>query len=58
MNKKVVIALLILAVAVVIMILTRGTAPVNLVFDTYSPRASILYLVWVGVGVLIGGLLI
>jgi len=58
MNKKVVIALLILAVSAIVMILTRGDAPINLVFDTFSPRASLVYLVWMGIGVLIGGLLI
>ena len=58
MSKKIIIALLILAVAAVILILTRGSAPVNLLFTEVSGRASIVYLIWMGIGVLIGGLLI
>lgn len=60
MSKKVVIALLILAVAAVVLILTanKGSVPIHLVFDTVHGNASIVYLVWMGVGVLIGGLLI
>ena len=60
MSKKVVIALLILAVVAVVLILTanKGSVPVNLVFDTVRGNASIVYLVWMCIGVLIGGLLI
>lgn len=60
MSKKVMIALLILAVAAVVLILTanKGHVPINVVFGTIHGNASIVYLVWMGLGVLIGGLLI
>ncbi len=57
MTKNVMIALLLIALSVVIMIFTKGDAPVNLVFAVIKPAASLVYLCFVALGVTIGILL-
>jgi len=57
MSKNVLIALLLIALAVVIMIFTKGDSPVNLVFTAIKPAASLVYLCFTALGVTIGVLL-
>lgn len=57
MNKKVLYALILLAISVVVIVITQGRADVNLIFSTLHARASLVYLAFLGVGVAIGALL-
>jgi hypothetical protein len=57
MSKNVMIALLLIALSVVVMIFTKGDAPVNLLFATIKPAASLVYLCFTALGVTIGVLL-
>lgn len=57
MTKNVLIALILIALAVVVMIFTKGDSPVNLVFTVVKPAASLVYLCFVALGVTIGVLL-
>ena len=57
MSKNVLIALILIALAVVVMILTKGFAPVNLIFTEVKAAASLVYLCFIGLGVTIGILL-
>jgi len=57
MTKNVLIALLLIAFSVVIMIFTKGDAPVNLVFTVIKPAAALVYLCFTALGVTIGVLL-
>lgn len=57
MTKKVLWALIILAVAVVVMIFNRGKVDINLLVDEVSCLKSIAFLVFLGLGVAIGALL-
>ena len=57
MPKNILIALLLIALSVVVMIFTKGDAPVNLVFMMIKPAASLVYLCFVALGVTIGVLL-
>ncbi len=57
MSKNVLIALLLMALAVVVMILNRGTVSLDLVFGVVKPYASLVYLSFMSLGVVIGILL-
>lgn len=57
MSKNVLIALLLIALSVIVMIFTKGDAPVNLLFAVIKPMASLVYLCFIGLGVTIGILL-
>ncbi|MEI6562693.1 MAG: hypothetical protein WCO42_00135 [bacterium] len=57
MNKNVLIALLLIALSVVVMIFTKGSAPVDLVVTDIKPAASLVYLCFTALGVTIGVLL-
>lgn len=57
MTKNVLIALLLIALSVVIMIFTKGSAPVDFIFTQIKPAASLVYLCFTALGVTIGVLL-
>ena len=58
MNKKMLYALLLLAVAMLVLIFNaRSTETINLVFDKVNAIKSLIYLSFMGVGVVIGLLL-
>ena len=57
MSKNVLIALLLIALSVLVMIFTKGDAPVDLIFTVIKPAASLVYLAFIGLGVTIGVLL-
>lgn len=57
MTKNVLIALVLIALSVVIMIFTKGNAPVSFVFAEIKAAASLVYLCFVALGVTIGVLL-
>ena len=57
MNKSLIVALLIMAVAALVMILTKGDCNVNLIGWHVSPRSSIVILVSMIAGVTSGVLL-
>jgi hypothetical protein len=57
MSKKVLWALIILAVTVVVLIFNHGKVDVNLLFTRVSCLKSIAFLVFTGIGVAIGALL-
>lgn len=57
MNKSLIVALLIMAVAALVMILTKGSCDVNLVGLELSPKTSIVILVTMICGVTAGVLL-
>ncbi|HMP90805.1 MAG TPA: hypothetical protein PJ991_11425 [Kiritimatiellia bacterium] len=57
MSKKLIYALLLIALSVVVMLLTKGTTKVELIVHTLSAPTSMILLGSVGVGVLIGLLL-
>ena len=57
MSKNILVALILIALSVLVMILTRGDANVNLLFTEISGRASVVYLCFMGLGVTIGVLL-
>ena len=57
MSKGRVIALLVVAVLVVILLFTKGSVDVNLLFTTITPRASLAFLSFTATGVIVGILL-
>ncbi len=58
MSKHVVIALLILALAIIVLIITKDRVDLNLlVHKVDDVRASFVYFGWMAIGVLIGALL-
>jgi len=58
MSKNVIIALVLIALSVIVMILSRNHAvAVNLVFKEIRPDASLAYLGFTSLGVVIGVLL-
>ncbi len=58
MNRKLVVLLVLIGLAVVAMLLnTRDSVTLNLAFTTVSMRAAFAYLSFTAVGVLIGVLL-
>jgi hypothetical protein len=54
MDKKKLIALLLMGLVVVVILLTSGKANVNLLFDQVSMRASFAYLLFTAIGIVIG----
>ena len=57
MSRNVLIALLLLALSVVVMIFNHDRESVNLLVTTIRPYASIVYLSFMSLGVVIGILL-
>lgn len=58
MTKKVLWALILIFVVVIILIMnTRGSSSINLIVGEIKATSSIIYLCFVGVGVVIGILL-
>lgn len=54
MNKKLIIALMLIGLFVVVLLLTKGTTKVNLVFDIISVPTSMALLGAAAVGVSVG----
>ncbi len=57
MNKNVVTALVLIALVVVVLIMTRGDTSVNLIVAKISASTSFVLLSFTGIGTLIGLLL-
>lgn len=57
MSKNVLVALILMALSVLVMIFTKGDAPVNLIFTIIKPAAALVYLCFMALGVTIGVLL-
>lgn len=57
MSKNVLVALILIALSVLVMIFTKGYAPVSLIYTDIKPVASLVYLCFTGIGVTIGVLL-
>ena len=58
MSKTVIIALVLLALAAIVLIITQDKVDINLIgFKLESIRASFVYLGWMVFGVLVGALL-
>ena len=57
MSKNILYALIIMAIAVVILIFNKGDVDVNLLITRVTGLKSIVFLVFMGVGVAIGVLL-
>lgn len=57
MNKKVLYALLIIALLVIVLIFNRGRVDINLLVGDVSPLKSMAFLTFTGIGVAIGFLL-
>jgi len=57
MSKRLIWALIIIAVFVVILIFNRHSVKINFIFDEIRAMASLAYLFFIAVGVVIGILL-
>lgn len=57
MSKGRVVALLIMAMLIVVLLFTKGSVDVNVLFTTITPRASLAFLSFTGIGVVVGILL-
>jgi hypothetical protein len=58
MSKTVIIALVLLALATIVLIITQDKVDINLIgFKLENVRASFVYLGWMVFGVLVGALL-
>ena len=57
MNKKILYALIIIALSVIVLIFNRGHVEIDLLFATVNLLKSIAFLIFIGIGVLIGILL-
>ncbi|MFC1498097.1 hypothetical protein ACFLS1_06475 [Verrucomicrobiota bacterium] len=58
MNKRLLYALILIALSVIILIFnTRGRVDINLILGTIEPIRAIAFLIFIGIGVLIGVLL-
>ena len=57
MNKKMIWALVMLAFVVIVVVINRGSAEVDLLFTSVSGMKSCVYLAFTGWGVVIGLLL-
>ena len=57
MSKKMIWALVMLALVVIVVVLNRGNTDVYLLFDTISGMKSLVYLAFTGWGLVIGLLL-
>ncbi len=57
MNKKMIWALVMLALVVIVVVINRGSTEVDLLFTTVSGMKSFVYLAFTGWGVVIGLLL-
>ena len=57
MNRNVIIALVLIALSVVVLIFNTQTVAVSLIFSTFHWMASLVYLAFIALGVIIGVLL-
>jgi uncharacterized integral membrane protein len=57
MSKKILWALVIMAICVVLLIFNRGTVKVDLLVGQVEALKSLVFLIFLGVGVLVGLLL-
>ena len=57
MSKKLLSALVILALTIIVLIFNRGDVEINLLVGEVSPLKSIAFLAFLGVGVVVGVLL-
>ena len=57
MNKKMTYAMVLLALSVLVLLFNTGKGEVNLVFDTFRIMKALVYMAFMGVGLLIGLLL-
>lgn len=57
MSKKVLYALVIIALLVIVLIVNRGRVEIDLVLGVIKPVKSLAFLVFTGIGVAIGVLL-
>ncbi|NQU41567.1 MAG: hypothetical protein HQ523_16600 [Lentisphaerae bacterium] len=57
MNKKMSYALVLLALSVLVLLFNTGKGEINLVFDTVRIMKALVYMAFMGVGVVIGLLL-
>jgi uncharacterized integral membrane protein len=57
MTKNVLIALILIVVSVLVMIFNTGSIPLNVLFAVIKPVASLVYLSFMVLGVVIGVLL-
>lgn len=57
MSKKLLYALVVIALSVIVLIFNRGSVSVNLLFAEISALKSVVFLVFIGIGVAIGVLL-
>lgn len=57
MNKKIIYALVLIALTVLVLLINRQGADIKLFFTTLSMPASFAYLTFTGIGVIIGVLL-
>ena len=57
MSKRLLYALILIALTVIVLIFNRGDVSVNLLFLTIDAFKPIVFLVFVGIGVVIGILL-
>jgi hypothetical protein len=54
MSKKMIWALVLIAAVVIVLVISRGNAEVNLIFTKVKAAASLVYLAFTAVGVAIG----
>ncbi len=57
MDKKLMIALIILALSVIVLLFNKGRVDVNILFTTLSGMKSLVFLSFISIGVIIGVLL-
>jgi len=57
MNKKMYYALALLVLSVLVLVFNTGKGEINLVFDTFRIMRALVYMTFMGVGVVIGLLL-
>ena len=57
MNKRIIWALILMALAVVVLIFNKGDCTVNLLFTRVEALKSLIFLAFLGLGVAIGALL-
>jgi hypothetical protein len=57
MDKKLMTALIILALSVIVLLFNKGRVDVNIIFTTLSGMKSLVFLSFISIGVIIGVLL-
>ena len=57
MNKNLIVALVLIGLTVIVLLITKGDAKVNILFTVIQGAASFVYLSFIALGVVIGMLL-